>query len=351
MISEIGRTEIRIWTLNKDRLRLVEETSFASERLERDLEGWLAKNPDLLGRELLVIGRQVRTTSGPLDLLAVDELGALYVIELKRSMLPREVVAQALDYAAWLNSTSREEVIRIAEDYLKAPFDKTFQAKFGVQTPEITPQNHKIIIVGTGLDAGAERPVGYLSQRPSVQINAILFRYVKVPGAELLVRTLLVPEALSPSTKSHRPPPSKLLDEAKSRGVGTLVGSLRTLSSAGGALAEADEYVSEYASRAYGGSFRNWRADRSGTYRMVFGITVTSYWGAKSSEVDVWVRPREMNQVTGLPGKKIWDTFARFNVVEDKTRDNRLVIRLRNEKEANAFVKTLKKMFDVKAGS
>jgi RecB family endonuclease NucS len=103
--SETGRTEIRVWTLKKDRLRLLEETPFASQRLERDLEIWLEKNPDLLGRDLLVIGRQVSTTSGPLDLLAIDESGALHIIELKRSMLPREAVAQALDYAAWLNST------------------------------------------------------------------------------------------------------------------------------------------------------------------------------------------------------------------------------------------------------
>ena len=201
-------------------------------------------------------------------------------------------------------------------------------------------------MVGTGLDAGAERLVGYLSQRPSIEINAILFRYVKVAGEELLIRSLLVPEALvGPSVKRARRP-SELLDEAKRRGGGPLVDILRTLSSASGAVTEADEYVSENASRAYGGSFRYWRQDLGGRYRMVFGVTIANHWGAKGSEVDVWVRPRKLPQVTGLSGKKVKDAFASFNNVPNKTRENRLVIRLRNDKDANRFVRTLKKMFD-----
>ncbi len=353
MNSETGRTEIRVWTLNKDRLRLVEETPFASERLEKHLEDWLEGSPDLLGRELLIIGRQVSTTSGPLDLLAIDALGVLQVIELKRDMLPREAVAQALDYAAWLNSTTQEEIIRIAEDYLKAPLDETFQDRFGDQLPDVTPQNHKILVVGTGLDAGAERLIGYLSQRQSVEINAVLFKYVKVVGQEVLIRSLLVPESLAESSsRRHVRGPSELLEIAKRRRRQTLVEILRTLSSASGAITDEKEYVWENASRAYDGAFRYWRRDLGGKkYKMVFGVTVSGLWGAKDSEVDIWIRPREVAQVTGLSGKRVRDTFAKFKIVPDKTRDNRLVIRLDNDKEANRFVKTLKRMFDVHPGS
>jgi hypothetical protein len=350
--SEIERTEIRVWAVNKDRLRLVEETPFGSERLEKDLERWLEKNPSLLGRELLVIGRQVSTTSGPLDLLALDELGALHIIELKRSKLPREVVAQALDYAAWLNSTSAEEITRIAEDYLKTPLDEAFQDRFDEQMPDITPQNHKILVVGTGLDAGAERLVGYLSQRQSIQINAVLFRYVSVGGEELLIRSLLVPESLAVSPgKRSRKRPIELLEMAKRRGVETLVRTLRTLSSASGSVTAEKEYVWEKASGAYDGSFRYWRADLGRKWKLVFGINVSEHWGAKDSELDVWIRPREIVQVTGLAEKRVRDTFAKFNIVRDESLDNRLVIRLRSETDASKFVKVLKKMFDDHPGS
>jgi hypothetical protein len=353
MNSETGKTEIRVWTLNKDRLRLAEETHFASERLEKHLEKWLEASPDLLGRELLIIGRQVSTTSGPLDLLAIDALGVLQIIELKRDMLPRQAVAQALDYGAWLNSTAPEEIIRIAEDYLKSPLDEAFQDKFGDQMPDITPQNHKILVVGTGLDAGAERLIGYLSQRQSVQINAVLFKYVKVAGRELLIRSLLVPEALAgPSSRRRVRGPSELLEFAKRRGRETLIETLRSLSSASGAVSEEKEYVWEQASRAFDGAFRYWRRDLGGKkYKMVFGVTVSDLWGAKDSEVDIWIRPREVAQVTGLSDKRVKDAFAKFKIVQNKTRENRLVIRLDSDKNANSFVRTLKRMFADHPGS
>lgn len=350
MDSETGRTEIRVWTLNKDHLRLVEETPFASQRLERHLEDWIEGNPDLLGRELLIIGRQVSTTSGPLDLLAIDALGVLQIIELKRDMLPRQAVAQALDYGAWLSATTSDEIIRIAEDYLESALDETFQEKFGGQLPDITTQNHRILVVGTGLDAGAERLIGYLSQRPSIQINAVLFRYVKTVREELLVRSLLVPEAIvGPPTRPHV---RGLLEVAKRRGRETLVAILRSLSSASGAITDEKEYVWEHASRAFDGSFRYWRRDLGGKkYKMVFGLTVSDLWGAKESEVDIWVRPREVAQVTGLSAKRVKANFANFRIVQDKIRDNRLVIRLNNDKDANRLVRSLKKMFDDHPGS
>jgi hypothetical protein len=343
-MNEIERTEIRVWALKKDHLIFVEETPFASKRLERDLETWLAENPDLLGRKLLVIGQQVSTTSGRLDLLALDTFGALHIIELKRSMLPREAVAQALDYAAWLNSTSSEEIVRIAEDHLKQPLDEAFQDKFGEEMPEIAPQNHKILVVGTGLDAGAERLVGYLSQRQSVQINAVLFRYVKVGSEELLLRSLLVPEALI-EPKQNRKRPSELLEMAKERGVQPLVEIIRSLSAASGDVTPEKEFVREKASRAYGGAFRYWRQDLGGRYKMVFGVNVSDHWGAKKSEIDVWVRLREMAQVTQLSEKRLQQTFTKFHHVKDESLENRLVIRLGTGSEASKFVNVLKKIF------
>jgi hypothetical protein len=345
MNTETGRTEIRVWKVDENRLRLVDETSFASERLEKNLEQWLERNPDLLGAKLLVIGRQVTTTSGPLDLLAIDATGALHIIELKRAMLPREAVTQALDYASWLDSTSTEEIIRVAEDYLEAPLDETFQDKFGDAMPDITPQNHKILVVGTGLDAGAERLIGYLSQRHSLQINAVFFRYVKVAGEELLIRSLLVPEALAErSSRRSVRGPSELLEMARNRGAEDWVEILRTLSSASGQLEMGKEYVSEQPAPTYGGSFRYWRNDLGGKGRMVFGVSLGGHWGAKGPEVDVWVRPREIAQVTGVSGKRVRDIFAAFKNVQ--TNENLLVIRLGSEKEARRLVRALKKLFD-----
>ena len=49
----------------------------------------------LLGLNVLIIGRQLRTPSGGrIDLLAIDQLGDIVILELKRDRTPREVVAR-----------------------------------------------------------------------------------------------------------------------------------------------------------------------------------------------------------------------------------------------------------------
>ena len=59
-------------------------------------------SPITLNGPLLIIGRQVPTDLGKsIDLLGVDREGNVVVVELKRDRTPRDVVAQALEYAAF----------------------------------------------------------------------------------------------------------------------------------------------------------------------------------------------------------------------------------------------------------
>lgn len=57
--------------------------------------------PRLLSEEWMLIGRQESTElGGRIDLLAIAPDASLVLIELKRDRTPRDVVAQALDYAS-----------------------------------------------------------------------------------------------------------------------------------------------------------------------------------------------------------------------------------------------------------
>ena len=53
------------------------------------------------------------------DLLGIDSEGNLVIVELKRDKAPKEVVAQLLEYAAWANELSKEQIQKIAEDYFE----------------------------------------------------------------------------------------------------------------------------------------------------------------------------------------------------------------------------------------
>lgn len=55
-----------------------------STETEKRLEDLLVESPDLLIKGLNLIGRQVPTSGGPLDLLGIDPDGQIVLFELKR---------------------------------------------------------------------------------------------------------------------------------------------------------------------------------------------------------------------------------------------------------------------------
>jgi hypothetical protein len=67
--------EVRLWQVgNGDHLTEIRD---AKLDLESRLEEWLARDISVLDPDLLLIGRQVATDGGPLDLLCLNERGDL----------------------------------------------------------------------------------------------------------------------------------------------------------------------------------------------------------------------------------------------------------------------------------
>lgn len=99
--------EVGIWRLAEK----PEKVNMSAIDSELMLEDALAKDLSILSPQLMLIGRQVSTSYGKfIDMLAMDASGDLSVIELKKNRTPREVVAQLLDYASWVQSLSYEEI-------------------------------------------------------------------------------------------------------------------------------------------------------------------------------------------------------------------------------------------------
>lgn len=68
--------------------------------------------------------------SGPIDLLAIDRSGNTVVIELKRDELPRECLAQAIDYASDVASWTVEKLGEICAKYSQKSFEDAFSDAF-----------------------------------------------------------------------------------------------------------------------------------------------------------------------------------------------------------------------------
>ena len=91
--------KVRLWEVISD--TELQEIHSNQISLEERLEDWLETDISVLDPNLLVIGRQVRTDfGGQIDLLCLDSAGDTVVVELKKGRTPREVTAQALDYAS-----------------------------------------------------------------------------------------------------------------------------------------------------------------------------------------------------------------------------------------------------------
>lgn len=167
------------------------EATLPSEAL---LEKMIVAAPEILSREWMIIGRQEDTGfGGRIDLLALAPDGTLILIELKRSKTPREVVAQALDYASWAERLDAQDITRIYARFSEGKsLDDGFAARFGQPLdPEALNQSHQIVIVASELDAASERIVGYLNDR-DIPINVLCFQVFDTDGGQLLSRAWLL---------------------------------------------------------------------------------------------------------------------------------------------------------------
>lgn len=85
------------------------------------LQEWISKNTDILGENLLIIQKEFSgfdDTKERLDLLAIDENGNLVIIENKLDDSGRDVVWQALKYASYCSSLTKNDIKDIFQKYL-----------------------------------------------------------------------------------------------------------------------------------------------------------------------------------------------------------------------------------------
>lgn len=191
-------TEIRTWQIVNGKLASIESALKNEGRTEPyDLEPWLASNPEIIGGEILIIGRQVRTRSGPIDLLGIDKSGNTVTIEIKRGELPRESLAQAIDYASDVAEWTVDRLGEVCSEYTK----KTFEDAFNEAFPDVELENvnvnsaQRIILIGFAIEASLERMIEWLSDTCAVNVNAVVLSYIKTKGGdELLTRTSIISE-------------------------------------------------------------------------------------------------------------------------------------------------------------
>ncbi|HET6229954.1 MAG TPA: endonuclease NucS domain-containing protein [Longimicrobiaceae bacterium] len=221
-------SRIRIWKVERSSGSTAPLEPVHSSETERLLEDVLVGSPDLLEQGLSLVGRQLETGSGPLDLLGVDGEGRLVVFELKRGVLTRDAVAQVVDYASNIAAMDLDRLARWIEES---------SGRFGI--PRVTDfaewyaQEHpgdsgplserpRMVLVGLGVDERTLRMVNFLAGS-GVRIELLTFQGFRCGGDLLLAKQV---ESEPMSERQERVGGTKesnrryLSEYARERGVG-----------------------------------------------------------------------------------------------------------------------------------
>ena len=175
-----------------------EQVPFEVDHEESVLEEWLESNPDGVFEDglLLIIGRQVPTDLGKsIDLLGVDREGNVVVVELKRGRTPRDVIAQALEYAAFVARLDAAALKDILGKY--RPDDPSGLAErhreyFGQSEAVAFNKDQRIVIVGQQVTSEIRQTALFLGAK-GIQVTCVEFSFFQAAaGGRLLSQEIVV---------------------------------------------------------------------------------------------------------------------------------------------------------------
>lgn len=191
-------TRIKTWEIINDELKEIEVSMIETSRKEREhLEKWIKTNPKILGEDILIIGEQVYTQSGPLDFLGIDNSGNLVIVELKRDRLPREVLTQAIDYSSAVATWDIDKLSEVCFEFSGQSLEDYISEKLeGIDLEDLVVNKaQRLLLVGFSIEESLSRMIEWLSSNYDVGINAIILNYTKTSsGDELLSKTAIISE-------------------------------------------------------------------------------------------------------------------------------------------------------------
>lgn len=196
------------------------EQPFKKEHEEQILESWLEKNPGSIVEDgaLLIIGRQISTNFGAfIDLLALDREGSTAILELKRDRTPRDTIAQALEYASWVESLEYENLEQILKAYLGnenlslSDYHKAY-FKLGAAEGVSFNKDQRIVIVGQDVSPEIRQTAVFLRNK-GIRATCVEFSYFQTDLREQLMSADIVvgkePVKKGPIKTETLPPTNK----------------------------------------------------------------------------------------------------------------------------------------------
>ena len=191
---------------------IVDKSAFEKEH---NIQEYIHEHPESIpvydiqeDKRLFVAAREFSTESGPIDAIAVDKDGDIYVVETKLYRNPdkRTVVAQALDYGASLwkhmdESGFIESLDRAAQVKWKMDFGTKVQQFFSLDNDQmdalletmkrnLREGNLKFVILMDTMDDRLKDLITYVNEKSKFDIFAVQLEYYKHAEYEIVIPKL-----------------------------------------------------------------------------------------------------------------------------------------------------------------
>jgi hypothetical protein len=180
---------VRLFSAAGDAIRSIAPVTFADDHAEERIQSWADLNPALIndGQPMISLGREILTQHGhAVDNLFIDVDGVLVAAEMKRGKSPRDVVAQMVDYAAFVSRLEWEDLDRLCRKRQGLELSKCFAQTFGHPLITNAKPKHRLLIVAESFDPRTIDAAVYLLNS-GVPLILVEFKLFKL-GAENLVQ-------------------------------------------------------------------------------------------------------------------------------------------------------------------
>ncbi|MBN2428763.1 MAG: hypothetical protein JXK94_10540 [Deltaproteobacteria bacterium] len=226
---------------NLDKAQRITESSFTGLNIweRQHIEEWVRSNPEMLGEDLLIVSIEFdrfANSNDRLDVLAVDRVGNLVVIELKRDSAAGYADLQAIRYAAMVSSMTVEVLIPYYVAYRKKYYgeqltdgEATDQIVEFVESDSFTELSNKprIILCSEGFSQEITATVLWLRES-DIDISCVKITPYQVDDQIVIVPKVVIPleeakqylidirrkeEVIEQSARKYRPKTMKILIE------------------------------------------------------------------------------------------------------------------------------------------
>lgn len=124
-VKKQGRKQVWVFASKKESItvsifKIIDDNEYVLEahddgvvryRTENELQAWLAKHPEAVGRGFKFVAREYRTGVGSVDLLMQDVDGSYVAVEVKRKAMI-DAVYQVIRYVDFLNDAGEHGIVR-----------------------------------------------------------------------------------------------------------------------------------------------------------------------------------------------------------------------------------------------